>query len=535
MPGGASQLTILIEPDPFAGLAEDVASYVPKYKQANTAQQSRRPSAANTAAITQDALRFISRPFLGQELKPETHAFAQVLKADGSLVNVFNAMGNTSVHLDGAGQLRSDTTLEGTLQNIVNTASGRYQRNPSTPYGVYKDAYSSTGDNQKPVWTDWILQSVEESRVEKTQIIETFGRNYLYAFGEKPRAVNISGMLFNSANYNWTAVFWENWKRYFRASRLIEMGARMYIHYEDVIIGGYPVNATSPVTATNPQSAPFSMTMYITDYINLAAQSGFVGGLSGQVAYARAGYAPGSTELKTNRISLLDRYGLSARGAAAIAGDNGLVRYALNELKAGVAAGLYGEASVLAFLRATTLRTTYLGIRTGIDAAVRAAEDSGFGTGNPLVRGEINAWFGLLGQIMRGAMRGADVAQNGGWSGVSDFGSISVTGLLGEVGNYVALGSIDRIVQSLAYNTASATLGLAADLSGAEGLALESEPLPYGIATMNIPSGPAEGFSFSEALLNSPTGGLPEGTTAVPPRFEIPASPNGTVPYTLPE
>ena len=56
------------------------------------------------------------------------------------------------------------------------------------------------GNPAAAAWTDWILQGVREARMEKTQVVETFGDSYLYAFGEKPRVLAFQGLLMNTAD-----------------------------------------------------------------------------------------------------------------------------------------------------------------------------------------------------------------------------------------------------------------------------------------------------------------------------------------------
>ena len=65
------------------------------------------------------------------------------------------------------------------------------------------------GDGRGSAWdyADFILQRVEDQRMEKQQIIETFGDVFVYFFGERPRIVTMSGMLMNTDDFNWRSQF----------------------------------------------------------------------------------------------------------------------------------------------------------------------------------------------------------------------------------------------------------------------------------------------------------------------------------------
>ena len=61
---------------------------------------------------------------------------------------------------------------------------------------------SSAGGTDVKGYTNFLLQSVQEQRMEKHQIIETFGASYVFFFGEQPRFLNISAILLNTNDFN---------------------------------------------------------------------------------------------------------------------------------------------------------------------------------------------------------------------------------------------------------------------------------------------------------------------------------------------
>lgn len=124
-------------------------------------------------------------------------------------------------------------------------------------------------------YSNFILQQLDESRVEKQQIVETFGEDYIFFFGERPRIIQATGVLLNTADFNWKYEFWENYERYLRGTRLVEQNARIYLHYDDVVIEGYILQAATHDDASAPYHVPFNFQMFVTNYAVLT-QAGSV-------------------------------------------------------------------------------------------------------------------------------------------------------------------------------------------------------------------------------------------------------------------
>jgi hypothetical protein len=120
-------------------------------------------------------------------------------------------------------------------------------------------------------WTNFFVQSVVEERHEKQQIVETFGESFIFFFGEAPRVLNVQGLLLNTADFNWRAEFWENYERYFRGTRLVEKGARLYLIYDDIIVEGYMMSANATENTNLPQVISFSFQIFVTGHTNVSS------------------------------------------------------------------------------------------------------------------------------------------------------------------------------------------------------------------------------------------------------------------------
>ncbi len=161
----------------------------------------------------------VRRPLRGLELKSDTYGMLRVILVDGTEVPLLDS---------------------------------------SSPTG------KSTG------YTNFILQTVQEARMEKHQIVETFGEPYIFFFGESPRFLDVQALLVNSLDFNWEAEWWENYELYLRGTRSVEMGARTYLFYDDNVVEGYILQAQGIKTADQPLSIMLTFRLFLTGYQNIS-------------------------------------------------------------------------------------------------------------------------------------------------------------------------------------------------------------------------------------------------------------------------
>ena len=161
----------------------------------------------------------VRRPVRGIEIKEDTYAILKVIQANGQELKLFDS----------------------------SSASGR-----STSY------------------TNFILQQVQEARMEKNQIVQTFGDNYIFFFGEDPRFLDCSCIILNTHDFNWKAEWWANYNTYLRGTKLAELGARLYMFYDDIIVEGYMMNAQAVETSQTPYHVQLQFKLFITNYQNIS-------------------------------------------------------------------------------------------------------------------------------------------------------------------------------------------------------------------------------------------------------------------------
>lgn len=161
----------------------------------------------------------VRRPLRGMEVKEDTYAALKVIRADGSEIPFLD---------------------------------------------------SSAASGQSKSYSNFILQSVQETRMEKHQIIETFGDTYLYFFGEAPRFIDVQAVLINSFDFNWQAEWWANWENTLRGSKSVERNARTYLFYDDCVIEGYMLMSSATNVSTEPFMVNMQWRMFVSSYRNIS-------------------------------------------------------------------------------------------------------------------------------------------------------------------------------------------------------------------------------------------------------------------------
>ena len=182
----------------------------------------------DSLAMQRPRFENVRRPFRGIEIKEDTYAVLKVIRASGKEIPLFDA----GARLNG---------YSGDHNTPEDWADPDYQQKASFPSEGCTFNYSN-----------FIAQQVIDSRQEKSQVVETFGEPYIFFFGEKPRILQVQGVLFNTFDFNWKAEFLRNYEKWLRGTRLVEENARTYFYYGDQIVEGYMLNAQVVDTADNP-------------------------------------------------------------------------------------------------------------------------------------------------------------------------------------------------------------------------------------------------------------------------------------------
>ena len=197
-----------LTPDPFAQGFQDYADV----------QQLGRES-----GMASETFSHVRRPTRGIVLKEDTYATIEVRSSNGRIIPLIDAGGN----------------FQGTL-------------------------------GQTARYSNFLLQQVNESREEKQQVVLTFGEPYIFFFGEQPRIIQCTGVLMNTADFNWRAEFWHNYDNFLRGTKCVENGARVYLSWDDIVVEGYLMGAQASENVQQQHTVQLQFTMFLTNYMDVS-------------------------------------------------------------------------------------------------------------------------------------------------------------------------------------------------------------------------------------------------------------------------
>jgi hypothetical protein len=172
----------------------------------------------------------VRRPTRGIQLKDETFATLRIIRGDGTHIPMVNA----------GSRILPSIALAG-------------------------ETFTSSD-----VYSNFFIQQVEEQRMEKQQIVETFGEAFIFFYGERPRIISIAGTLLNTFDFNWEAEWWHNYETVLRGTKCVENDARVYLTYDNTLVVGYIFAATASKLAAERNWIPFNFQMFVTDYVTFS-------------------------------------------------------------------------------------------------------------------------------------------------------------------------------------------------------------------------------------------------------------------------
>lgn len=143
-----------------------------------------------------------------------------------------------------------------------------------SPSGKLRDVLYNTSsigkagneDNLKSSYTtNFIVQNVTESKSEKQQIVQTFGDDFVYFYGQQPITLQVQAVLPESPEFQYAQEFWVNYANALRGTRLVLKDARLYFTVAGQVFEGYMTSASTTKNAQNPRIINLSFNMYVTN------------------------------------------------------------------------------------------------------------------------------------------------------------------------------------------------------------------------------------------------------------------------------
>jgi len=118
---------------------------------------------------------------------------------------------------------------------------------------------------------NFILQDVQEQRQENLQIVQTFGDNFAFFYGQKPIVIQCSGMLINTVDFNWKNEWLYNYENFLRGTRCVENRARVYLGFDDTLVEGYMLTTNFAFSKDSPYLCPFGFQILVTNQVDLSS------------------------------------------------------------------------------------------------------------------------------------------------------------------------------------------------------------------------------------------------------------------------
>jgi len=169
------------------------------------------------------------------------------------------------------------TSLKGELEAYPRSLEPYEKENVASIRVFGKPRGKTTSTDLIPAYTKFILDSVQESHTERSQIIETFGDFYVFMFGQRPPVYNFSGTLINAKNASWLTDFMYMYETYLRGSRCVDNNSVAIITYGGRQIEGLILNTSNQTMAATEAGVPFQFSIVVFErrYYNFSEDMGY--------------------------------------------------------------------------------------------------------------------------------------------------------------------------------------------------------------------------------------------------------------------
>jgi hypothetical protein len=167
---------------------------------------------------------------------------------------------------------------------------------PNAAGGSSSDAVSAKAESVTPELTfnQFSLTGINEEDAERYQIKETFEGEVLYLFGRRPRVWTMSGMIVNGKrarvpdnikdpgkkleyqrkyDMDFANELWRRWDQYYRGSKTLELRARTYMSYDDVLVEATLLSLVVSRSASSPSVCPASLTFIVHERAFIGQQA----------------------------------------------------------------------------------------------------------------------------------------------------------------------------------------------------------------------------------------------------------------------
>lgn len=116
---------------------------------------------------------------------------------------------------------------------------------------------------------NFLLTQVSHVESEKMQIVETFGEDFVFFFGERPLVLQVQGLLMNTADFSWKQEWLSNYRNYLRGTRCVQNRTRVYLSVDDQLYSGYVFGTSVADDSKLPHVCQFSFKMLVFSHVDV--------------------------------------------------------------------------------------------------------------------------------------------------------------------------------------------------------------------------------------------------------------------------
>lgn len=116
--------------------------------------------------------------------------------------------------------------------------------------------------------SNFLLTGVREDRTERAQVVNTFGDSYIYFYGQNPPSISGVGLLINTADFQWSSEFWDNYEKNFRGTALARTRRRVILEWDEELVCGYFLRASISEDSEKRNIKTLNFQMVVTDRLS---------------------------------------------------------------------------------------------------------------------------------------------------------------------------------------------------------------------------------------------------------------------------
>jgi hypothetical protein len=117
----------------------------------------------------------------------------------------------------------------------------------------------------------FLITGIDNNRQERMQLLETFGDDFVFFFGERAQIRTVQGVLVNAIDMDWKNEWLANYNEFLRGTRCVENRTRVYLTVGGWLYEGYIISMSTAEDAENPLWCPLSFQMLILDEVRISA------------------------------------------------------------------------------------------------------------------------------------------------------------------------------------------------------------------------------------------------------------------------